>query len=107
MRTGEAQTFPDEVHEQRSRLHLLLHRLAVDAESNEGTAHGCAPLARSAAWRTARLVRTRTTSRLYSVEPRRSAEGSHSAAAARPAASSTSSLGFCPRSACSAFFARI
>src|SRR5262245_47824162 len=61
---GQPEVLPDEVHEQRTGADLTGVLLAVDGDGDRVLAHDRAPWARSMARRTARLVRTRTMSRL-------------------------------------------
>src|SRR5262245_56544105 len=64
VRPGQPEVLPDEVHEQRAGADLAGVLLAVDGDGDRVLAHDRAPWARSMARRTARLVRTRTMSRL-------------------------------------------
>src|SRR5690606_24405412 len=100
VRAGQPERLADQVHQQRAGLDLrhtlgAVHRHpdlvvrhgqrppAVAYTRSPGTA--ARPSARSRARRSARIVNTRTRSRLYSAEPRRSAVGCASSAASRPA----------------------
>src|SRR5262249_59111637 len=64
VRAGQPEVLPDEVNEQRAGADLAGVLLAVDGDGDRVLAHDRAPWARSMARRTARLVRTRTMSRL-------------------------------------------
>src|SRR5512143_1448762 len=91
-----AQRFANEVHQQQAGLDLRRARRAVHGHRDLVHGHDhCPPARRTAAFR-ARTVRTRAISRLYSTEPRRSAEGFVALAASRPASWSVASSGFLP-----------
>src|SRR5215468_4857055 len=64
VRAGQAERLADEVDEQQAGLDRAGLLLAVDRDGDLVLAHGRPPCARSMARRTARLVRTRTRSRL-------------------------------------------
>src|SRR5262245_50810117 len=64
VRAGQSEVLADEVDEQRTGADLAGVLFAVHGDGDRVLAHGRAPWARSMARRTARLVRTRTISRL-------------------------------------------
>src|SRR5215468_51461 len=101
VRTCEPKDLPDQVHEEETRLDVRLELLAVDGHLDLPAPHLPWP-ARSRALRMARPVNTRTRSRLYSTEPRRSAAGSAASAASWAACLMTASSGRLPRRAASA-----
>src|SRR5438034_8836480 len=74
MGAGHPQHVPDQVDQQEARLNVSLVLLAVDRELDPHRPHLSSP-ARSRALRSARAVNTRTRSRLYSTDPRRSSLG--------------------------------
>src|SRR5712691_10134786 len=74
MGAGQPQHVPDQVDQQEARLDVSLVLLAVDRELDPHRPHLPSP-ARSRALRSARAVNTRTMSRLYSTDPRRSSLG--------------------------------
>src|SRR2546428_9737445 len=74
MGAGQPQHVPDQVDQQEARLDVSLVLLAVDRELDPHRPH-LPPPARSRALRSARAVNTRTMSRLYSTDPRRSSLG--------------------------------
>src|SRR5947209_18568946 len=74
MGAGQRQHVPDQVDQQEARLDVSLVLLAVDRELDPLRPHLSSP-ARSRALRSARAVNTRTMSRLYSTDPRRSSLG--------------------------------
>src|SRR5256886_6235505 len=71
---SQPQHVPDQVDQQEARLDVSLVLLAVDRELDPHRPH-LPPPARSRALRSARAVNTRTMSRLYSTDPRRSSLG--------------------------------
>ena len=102
---GEAEHLPDQVDQEQPGLDVGVAPLAVDRDAHahpdllrssrpivtgreptppprRRAAVQCAVPARSSARRIARAVRTRTRSRLYATDPRRSSDGSLSSAAA-------------------------
>src|SRR5712692_4436179 len=94
--SSHAKDFADKVHEQESRLDLRLAHRAVDRYADLVFCHGHFPPARCTALRSARVVRTRAISFLYSTEPRRSAEGELFAAAIFAASAIVFSSGILP-----------
>src|SRR5215468_9260508 len=80
VRAREPEDLSDQVHEEETRLDVRLELLAVDGHLDLHDPHLPWP-ARSRAFRMARPASTRTRSRLYSTEPRRSAAGSAASAA--------------------------
>src|SRR5215813_314141 len=80
VRAREPEDLADQVHEEETRLDVCLELLAVDRHLDLHAPHLPWP-ARSRAFRMARPASTRTRSRLYSTEPRRSAAGSAASAA--------------------------
>src|SRR5690606_14142529 len=84
---GELQVLADEVHQQRARLDLAFDLLSVHRQTDLVPAHARAPFSLECASAIARLTTTRVTSRLYSADPRRSLDGSHSPAASFAVAS--------------------
>src|SRR5262249_37602111 len=93
---GQPELIAEEVHQERPRLHLVLVRLAVHRDLDRVRAHGHFPPARLTAAFSARPASTRDISRLYSTEPRRSAEGEAALAASFAVSTSVASSGFFP-----------
>src|SRR5215813_6553446 len=106
---GESEDVTDQVNEQEARLDVGLALLAVDGDLDLHRAHPShrARVARSRARWSARAVRTRTRSFLYSTGPRRSALGRAASAASLAASLIALSSSRWPRSAASAFSALI
>src|SRR5262245_59041373 len=76
---GQAEDVADAVDEEEPRLDLGFHIRTVDLDADHLLFHGYfPPRLRSMARLSARAVNTRTRSRLYSSDPRRSAVGSDS-----------------------------
>src|SRR5712691_4574268 len=88
--------FADEVHEEEPRLDFRLARGAVDGHADLVLGHSHFPPARCTALRSARAVKTRAISFLYSTEPRRSALGELFAPAILAASAIVFSSGFLP-----------
>src|SRR5262245_17522015 len=103
---GQPQLFAKEVDEEEPRLDLGLVLGAVDRDMDLVTGHLYAPCARAIAFASARAVRTRAISFLYSTEPRRSAEGEAASAARREASAMAAASPFLPLRNCSAAAAR-
>src|SRR5512135_1245953 len=91
-----AERFTNEVHQQQAGFDFGRARRAVHGHRDRVRGHGHCPPARRIAAFNARTVWTRAISRLYSTEPRRSAEGFVALAARRPASWSVASSGFLP-----------
>src|SRR5262249_32453976 len=106
---GESEDVTDKVNEQEARLAVGLAFLAVDGDLDLHRAPPShrARVARSRARWSARAVRTRTRSFLYSTGPRRSALGRAASAASLAASLIALSSSRWPRSAASAFSALI
>src|SRR5262249_54775236 len=100
---GQPEHVAQHVHEQEARLDVGLVRLTVDRKLDQH--HALRVLARSTALRSARAVKIRTRSFLYSTEPRRSADGSAASAASSAARLIAASSGALPFSEASAFVA--
>src|SRR5713226_7196843 len=94
--SSHAKDFADKVHEQESRLDLRLAHRAVDRYADLVFCHGHFPPARCTALRSARVVRTRAISFLYSTVPRRSPLGALFTAASRAASAMVFSSGIFP-----------
>src|SRR5256885_16464541 len=79
MSPGQVEDVADAMNEEEPRLHIGFHIGAVHFDANLLLPHGYFPLRlRSRARSSARIANTRTRSRLYSCDPRRSAVGSDS-----------------------------
>src|SRR5262245_41240160 len=106
MSPGQAEHVADAVDEQKPRLDIGFHIAAVHLDANLLLRHRYfPPRLRSKARLSARTVNTRTRSRLYSSDPRRSAVGADSSAASSAARLIDSPSIFFPRKAASAFSA--
>src|SRR5947209_13978016 len=100
MRTAQSKVLAQEVYEQEARLDLGAMYTPVDRDLNHLLVrHYASP---RAARCSARWTNTRTTSRLYSAEPRISLRGSHASAASRAASRIVGSSSRDPVSASSA-----
>src|SRR5882762_9814158 len=98
VRARHPEHFADKMHEQKARLDFRLAHRAVDGHADLVHRHGQLLPARCTAVRSARVVRTRAISRLYSTEPRRSALGELFTAASRATSANSFSSGALPAS---------
>src|SRR5258706_4037773 len=96
MRARHPEHFADQVHAQKARLDFRLAHRAVDGYADLVHRHGQFPPARCTALRSARVVRTRAISFLYSTVPRRSPLGELFTAASRAASAMVFSSGIFP-----------
>src|SRR5258706_15524060 len=96
VRARHPEHFGDKVHEQKARLDFRLAHRAVDGYADLVHRHGQFPPARCTAFRSARVVRTRAISFLYSTVPRRSALGELLTAASRAASARVFASGIFP-----------
>src|SRR5260370_36164001 len=93
---GQAQHLAQEMDQQQARLHLGLALGALHLDPDLVLCHGYCSFARWMARRSARAVRTRDISRLYSIVPRRSALCLAAAPASRAVSAITAAVGCLP-----------